>query len=110
MRYKCTNCFRIWPESKLGIDPLRSQTRTCPNCEWPCVPVDSKTFVPGIPSIEVPELTDSMRKALIALGMGKKGHRASIRALQRRGLVSEDGLTDKGWKIFNQIKGGIDEG
>ena len=61
---------------------------------------------PSKPSVPVPDLTEGMRKALIALGMGEIAHGASVKALQRRDLVFEDELTEEGQKILNQIKGG----
>jgi len=48
MEYKCTNCFKVWPEEELGTDPLKPSNRLCPSpsCEeWPCHPVDSKVWV-----------------------------------------------------------------
>jgi len=112
--YKCTYCFKEWPKSKLKPDPLRPQTLICPKCEWPCAPEDSRIFVPEGKKVVVPEdglsisiepkvdLSEGMKKALIALSQGEKAHGASVKALERRGLVAEGELTEEG---FNQLKG-----
>lgn len=112
MKYKCTGCFKTWPKSKLRPDPLRSETLICPSCEWPCAPIYSPTFVSkdvltpqdGLSISMEPkiDLTEGMKEAILSL---EDGHRASIKALERWGLVADGELTEEGQNIFNQLKG-----